>query len=80
MKNIVISPKKGTVRISHFTARTFDLEPVRSTTLEKRNVSSERELINDLQRRRTAPLELSAALRARLPFARCISLAEECDN
>lgn len=66
MKFAVISPKNGSVRISRFTTINFDA----ARNVENENEAAGRELCCDLERRSTAPLELSAALRAQLPRQR----------
>jgi hypothetical protein len=67
MKCLVISPGKGIVRISRFTSEQFAVEKTRSAGFEAVKETRQCTVMDDLHRRTIAPLELSAALRARLP-------------
>lgn len=70
MKCLVISPKNGTVRISRFRLNEFEVTPVQEASVHPifppRGSRMEDCEMKDLRRRETAPLELSAGLRARL--------------
>ena len=67
MKCIVFSPRNGPLRISRFAAVHLESRTEHAPAFDKENELSVAELCSNLEQRRMAPLELTAALQSRLP-------------